>query len=78
MKAPQAHFFEVTAEGEVVWKYIAPVDQTGVLTQGDTPQNNFVFRINKYTPDFIGLSYYSLESSGTIENGSDYTCELFE
>ena len=71
-------FFEVTAEGEVVWKYIAPVDQTGVLTQGDTPQNNFVFRINKYSPDFIGLSYYSLESSGTIENGSDYTCELFE
>lgn len=71
-------FFEVTYDGEVVWKYIAPVDETGVLTQGETPGNNYVFRINRYATDYIGLSYYSLTASGPIENGSDYTCELFE
>lgn len=71
-------FFEVTYDGDVVWKYIAPVDETGVLTQGETAGNNFVFRINRYATDYIGLSYYSLSASGTIENGSDYTCELFE
>ncbi|WP_339891076.1 aryl-sulfate sulfotransferase [uncultured Alteromonas sp.] len=71
-------FFEVTYDGEVVWKYVTPVDETGVLTQGDTPGSNFVFRINKYPTDYIGLSYYSLSPSGAIENGSDYSCELFE
>ncbi|MBB66618.1 MAG: hypothetical protein CMP19_03715, partial [Rickettsiales bacterium] len=65
-------------DGEVVWKYVTPVDETGVLTQGDTPGSNFVFRINKYPTDYIGLSYYSLSPSGAIENGSDYSCELFE
>jgi hypothetical protein len=71
-------FFEVTDDGDVVWKYIAPVDETGVLTQGDTPSANYVFRINRYATDYIGLSYYSLSASGAIESGSDYTCELFD
>ena len=50
-------FFEVTSSGEVVWKYINPVDQSGPVTQGDTIPNdpthpgeqmNSVFRIYRY------------------------------
>lgn len=54
-------FLEVTPAGEIVWKYICPVDQYGPLHQGDLPPvdparpletMNSVFRIYKYAPDY--------------------------
>jgi hypothetical protein len=54
-------FLEVTSNGEIVWEYICPVDQTGPLNQGDPlkvdqarpdERMNSVFRIYKYAPDY--------------------------
>jgi len=54
-------FIEVTSAGEIVWKYINPVDQNGPLTQGSLPPAdpartsetmNSVFRVYKYAPDY--------------------------
>ena len=33
---PQGIFFEVTAAGEIVWRYVNPVTDTGITTQGQT------------------------------------------
>ncbi len=54
-------FIEVTSAGEIVWKYINPIDQNGPLTQGDLPPAdpartsetmNSVFRVYKYPVDY--------------------------
>ncbi len=54
-------FREVTPSGEVVWKYVCPVDATGPITQGSLPPSdtthpdetmNSVFRIYKYSVDY--------------------------
>jgi PKD repeat protein len=54
-------FREVTYSGEVVWKYINPVQATGMITQGSSPAvdpthasetMNSVFRIYKYPVDY--------------------------
>lgn len=71
-------FFEVNYEGDIVWKYINPVDETGAVSQYSTPNRNFVFRCDKYATDFPGLAYYDLTPEGNIESGSDYTCTLSE
>ena len=59
-------FLEVTMGGDIVWKYINPVDATGPLRQGTTPPAdpsragetmNSVFRVYKYPtyyPAFVG------------------------
>lgn len=53
------NFFEITAFGVEVWRYINPVTATGILAQGDLPinaederPNNGVFRALKYNKDF--------------------------
>ena len=52
---------EVTYSGEIVWKYINPVQATGLITQGSSPATdpthssetmNSVFRIYKYSVDY--------------------------
>ena len=52
---------EVTYLGEVVWKYVCPVQATGLITQGTAPTVdpthtsetlNAVFRIYKYPPSY--------------------------
>jgi PKD repeat protein len=54
-------FLEVTSAGDIVWKYICPVDQNGPMKQGTTPPAdparsgetmNSVFRIYKYPMDY--------------------------
>jgi PKD repeat protein len=56
---------EVTYSGEIVWKYINPVQATGLITQGSAPAvdsthpsetMNSVFRIYKYPVDYPAFS----------------------
>ncbi len=80
---PSGTFYEVTAAGQVVWKYINPVTDTGPLTQGDTiPHNpvrpeetmNSVFRIYRYAPDYSAFTGRDLTPGDFIErytNGID-------
>jgi hypothetical protein len=71
---PHGTLFEVTPEGEIVWKYINPVTNNGPLTQGDpipTSQNggqpNQVFRAYRYGPDYAGLADKDLTPGDPIE-----------
>jgi hypothetical protein len=69
--------FEVTYDGEMVWEFINPVDETGVVEQGETPSKNYVFRALRYSPDYVGLDSYDLTSSGDLVS-SDYECTIYD
>jgi hypothetical protein len=69
-------FTEVTAQKEIVWKYISPVDDHGPLTQGDTiPHDparpaelmNSVFRVYRYAPDYAAFTGKDLTPGNVIE-----------
>ena len=73
---PLGTFLEVTSEGDIVWKYINPVDNTGPLTQGDSiPHDpthpdetlNSVFRVYRYPPDYPGFDGRDLTPGDVIE-----------
>ncbi|MBW1763656.1 MAG: aryl-sulfate sulfotransferase [Deltaproteobacteria bacterium] len=74
------HLFEVTYEGEVVWEYIIPVTEDGILkTIGDTgPMYNAAFRCYRYGPDYPGLKGKDLTPKGKItESASEGKIEQF-
>jgi hypothetical protein len=70
---PHGTFFEVTPGKEFVWKYINPVVAGGPLTQGDpiptgqAGQENHVFRIHRYAPNYAGLAGKDLTPGDPIE-----------
>ena len=66
--------FEVTQDGETVWKYVNPIVEAGPLTQGDPiPKNaigfsgNDVYRAYRYAPDYPGLAGRDLTPGGPLE-----------
>jgi hypothetical protein len=66
---PTGVFIEVTPEGREVWRYVNPVSQTGITSQGGTPRNNMVFKIYRYPPDFPAFQGKTLSGRGYIEAG---------
>ncbi|PNW27062.1 aryl-sulfate sulfotransferase [Formosa algae] len=68
-------FTEVNYAGETVWEYVNPVSESGIVNQYAVASSNSVFRVSKYATDYVGLENYALSNQGTIESGSDYTCE---
>lgn len=69
-------FREVTSTGEVVWRYICPVQQNGVITQGVAPDvdaaragetMNSVFRVYKYPLDYAAFTGKTLVPGDYIE-----------
>ncbi|MBC8408701.1 MAG: aryl-sulfate sulfotransferase, partial [Rhodobacteraceae bacterium] len=73
---PAGTFFEVDYNGNTVWEYINPVTQSGILTQGDAPTQNIVFRSYRYPKNHPGLINQTLTPQGYIENGSTFDCSL--
>jgi hypothetical protein len=69
-------FFEVTRNGEVVWEYINPASTDGMITQGQKPANNMVFRIDRLEPDHPAFAGRTLIPQGYLEPGSTFDCEL--
>jgi len=71
----KGHFFEVTADKEVVWEYVVPyrgrdtlAGPAGITTylgQGDDSQNS-VFRCTRYSPDYPGLAGKDLTPGSTL------------
>ncbi len=61
-------FFEIDSSKETVWEYVNPVSRNKILTQGDTPVNNLVFRISRYSPQYSGFAGKDLSPKGPIEN----------
>jgi hypothetical protein len=72
-------FFEVNPEGEVVWKYINPVVDTGPLNQGDDiPQSqnansykNKVFKSHRYNSSFPGFVGKDMTPGDYVESWTD-------
>ncbi|MCG3154255.1 MAG: hypothetical protein DKINENOH_00849 [bacterium] len=69
-------FLEVTASGEIVWKYINPVVQTGPLMQGATipddparagEKMNAVFRVQRYLVSYAGFTGRNLAPGSYVE-----------
>ncbi len=69
-------FTEVTSAGNLVWRYICPVDDNGPMIQGDTiPTNpvrpdetmNSVFRIYRFAPDYAAFTGRDLTPGDFIE-----------
>ena len=68
------HFFEVTADGEVVWEYVNPVgDRTGgeygiytTMTSDAGRQFNSTFKCARYAPDYSGLAGRELTPMGQV------------
>ncbi len=66
-------FFEVTPDGQTVWKYVNPVVRTGPLAQGQAPgldhrghKWNAVFKVTRYAPDYAGLKGKDLTPKDVI------------
>ncbi|MDD4554781.1 MAG: aryl-sulfate sulfotransferase [Bacteroidales bacterium] len=69
-------FTEVTSTGELVWRYICPVNDNGPMYQGSTiPVNpvrpdetmNSVFRIYRYAPDYPAFTGKTIIPGDFIE-----------
>ncbi|MDD3320237.1 MAG: aryl-sulfate sulfotransferase [Paludibacter sp.] len=69
-------FREVTADGQVVWKYVCPVQLNGVITQGVAPDvdaaradetMNSVFRVYKYPLDYPAFTGKTMTPGDFIE-----------
>ncbi|HLP51308.1 MAG TPA: aryl-sulfate sulfotransferase [Chitinophagales bacterium] len=60
-------FFEIDSMKQTLWSYVNPVTTTGILSQGNTPSNNLVFRCNFYEANYPGLFGQALTPQGEIE-----------
>ncbi|NOZ75625.1 MAG: T9SS type A sorting domain-containing protein [FCB group bacterium] len=60
-------FFEVTADGNIVWKYVNPVTPDGPVAQGDSVYQNDVYRVDRLALDHPGLAGHDLTPLGPIE-----------
>ena len=61
--------FQITPNGETVWKYINPATYNGrsPAFQGDYAQDNGIYRAPWYPPDYPGLHGIDLTPKGPIE-----------
>ncbi len=75
---PFGDLYEVTAAGQVVWKYKSPVTNTGPLAQYDSiPHNpvrpeelmNSIFRVYKYPKTYSAFTGHDLTPGSVIELG---------
>lgn len=64
---PKGEFIEIDSQSDVVWTYVNPTNNTGIMTQGDIPTLNTVFRAQYYPVDYAGLAGQSLTPQGVIE-----------
>ena len=73
---PFGALYEVTAAGEVVWKYISPVDETGPLNQYDSIHHNpvrpeetmnSIFRVYKYPTTYSACIGRDMTPGNVIE-----------
>ena len=76
-------FFEIDQQGNEVWKYVNPVVNNMVLSQGDSiPSSNNglannVFRAEKYYTDFSGFIGHDITPKNPIENNPlVYNCQM--
>jgi hypothetical protein len=67
---PLGTFREVNSSGTTLWKYVNPVNNTGIINQGNTPTQNIVFRCTFYPNNYSGFTGHTLTPGNTIENSN--------
>lgn len=71
--------YEVTLEGEIVWTYISPVTNDGIIEQGEplpdgnqvNSKANTIFKVRKYAADHPGFTGRTLTPGAFIEAWTD-------
>ncbi len=67
----QGTLVEVDYTGKIVWKYISPVNDLGIMTQGDSifsSNGNKVFKVSRHSPMHPALINRDLSPNDYIEN----------
>lgn len=64
-------FFEIDQNENIVWKYINPQVNSNILSQGDTPVGNIVFRARKYPLDYAAFIGKSINLGLPIEQNPE-------
>ncbi len=61
--------YELSSDGDLVWEYICPLRMGLPATQGDNLliNDNIMFSIKRYSPDYTGFANEVLEPLGYIE-----------
>ncbi|PPK96663.1 putative secreted protein (Por secretion system target) [Nonlabens xylanidelens] len=70
---PTGEFIEVDTNGSEVWRYINPINGSGVINQGITPTQNAVFRATFYPDSYSAFNGRILTPAGTIESSNTVT-----
>lgn len=71
------YFFEIDASNNILWEYRNPDTANGILSQGDTPSANLVFRALKYPKDYVAFAGKDLTPGNPIELMPDLSgCSL--
>ena len=75
---PAGTFTEIDSTGTTLWRYINPVANTGILSQGTVPTQNLAFRCSFYTSAYSGFTGHTLTAGTIIENTNTIsaTCNL--
>ncbi len=75
---PAGSFTEIDSIGNALWKYINPVANSGILSQGTVPTQNLAFRCNFYPSSYSGFTGHTLAPGTIIENTNTIsaTCNL--
>lgn len=64
--------FEINENEDVVWEYWSPINNIGIMTQGDTPSGNRnVFRALRYSPSYGAFTGNNLTPGDAIELNPD-------
>lgn len=69
-------FVEIDANESVVWEYVNPDTNSGIVSQGTVPTQNNVFRAQKFSPDYPAFLGRDLTPGDPIEINPDLSaCE---
>lgn len=66
---PSGIFIESTPDGDEVWRYVNPVAMNDIVSQGQTPRNNMVFKTYRYELDHPAVAGRNLTPRGRLEEG---------
>lgn len=67
----RGRFFEVDSTGTMVWDYVNPVALGTHIAQGNTPNGNNVFRVERYPLDYSGFQGQTLSPGNRLEVNPD-------
>ncbi|MCB9191946.1 MAG: aryl-sulfate sulfotransferase [Flavobacteriales bacterium] len=73
---PSGVIQEVTANGELAWEYVVPVDSDGPISQGETTVENTIFRTRRYAMDYPGLPNDLIAGEPIELNPTPSNCEV--